>query len=74
LSQGGASRKQGTNLTKNSSGKIDSQDDWDGTLNNKVVGNFISSLRRVGTKKFDIRRKEHEGLKLEGFLEMGLQI
>jgi hypothetical protein len=44
------------------------------TLNNKVVGNFISSLRRVGTQKFDIRQKEHEGLKLGGVLEMGLRI
>jgi hypothetical protein len=25
------------------------------TLNNKVVGNFVSSLWRVGTHKFDIR-------------------
>jgi hypothetical protein len=24
------------------------------TLNNKVIGNFISSIRRVGTQKFDI--------------------
>jgi hypothetical protein len=37
------------------------------TLNNKVVGNFISFVKRVGTQNFDIGRKEHEGLKLERF-------
>jgi hypothetical protein len=37
------------------------------TLNNKVVGNAISFVRRVGTQNFDIERKEHEGLKLKRF-------
>jgi hypothetical protein len=37
------------------------------TLNNKVVGDFISSLRRVGTQNFNIGRMEHEGLKLKRF-------
>jgi hypothetical protein len=37
------------------------------TLNKKVVGNFISFARRVGTQNFDIGQKEHEGLKLKRF-------
>jgi hypothetical protein len=37
------------------------------TLNNNTVGNFISSLRRVGTQNFNIRRMNYEMVKLVGF-------
>jgi hypothetical protein len=37
------------------------------TLHVEVVGNFISSLKRVETQNFDIRRRDHEGFNLEGF-------
>jgi hypothetical protein len=38
-----------------------------GTSNIKVVGNFISSLKKVEIQNFDIGRKNHEVLKLTGF-------
>jgi hypothetical protein len=37
------------------------------TLNIKVVGNFINSLKRVKTQNFDIGRRNHEAVKLVGF-------
>jgi hypothetical protein len=37
------------------------------TLNIKVIGNFINSLKRVETQNFNTRRRYHGVLKLEGF-------
>jgi hypothetical protein len=38
------------------------------TMNIKVIGDFINSLKRVETQNFDIGRMKREGLKLKGFL------
>jgi hypothetical protein len=43
-------------------------------MNIKVVGDFIHSLQRVETQKFDIRRTKREGLKLKGFLSYDLEL
>jgi hypothetical protein len=40
----------------------------EGTLNIKVVGNSINFLERMGTQNFEIGRRNHEVLKLIGFL------
>jgi hypothetical protein len=37
------------------------------TLNIKVIGNSISFLKRVETQNFNTRRRDHEGMNLEGF-------
>jgi hypothetical protein len=36
-------------------------------MNIKVVGDFISSLKRVETQNLDIRRRDYEAIKLVGF-------
>jgi hypothetical protein len=38
------------------------------TLNIKVIGNFINSLKRVKTHNFDTGGRNNEVLKLRGFL------
>jgi hypothetical protein len=37
------------------------------TLNIKIVGDFINSLKRVGTQNFDIRRRNYEAVNFIGF-------
>jgi hypothetical protein len=37
------------------------------TLNIKVVGDFINSLKRMEIQKFDIKRRNYEVVKLVGF-------
>jgi hypothetical protein len=43
------------------------------TLNIKVIGNFINSLKRVETKNFDTGRRNREALNLVGFLRYDLE-
>jgi hypothetical protein len=45
-----------------------------GTLNIKVIGNYISFLKRGETQNFDIRRRNHEALRLIGFSRYGFQL
>jgi hypothetical protein len=42
-------------------------------LNNKVIGNFINSLKRV-TQNFNIGRMKRKGLKLKGFLRYDFEL
>jgi hypothetical protein len=44
------------------------------TINIKVVGDFINSLKRVETQNFYIRRMKQEGLKLKGFLSYDFEL
>jgi hypothetical protein len=45
-----------------------------GTLNIKVIGNYIDSLKRVKTQNFDIRQTKRKGLKLKGFLSYDFEL
>jgi hypothetical protein len=44
------------------------------TMNIKVIGDFINSLKRVETWNFDIGRMKLEGLKLKGFLSYDFEL
>jgi hypothetical protein len=44
------------------------------TLNIKVIEESIAFLKRVKTQNFDIRWREHEGLKLEWFSRYDLEL
>jgi hypothetical protein len=44
------------------------------TMNIKVIGDFINSIKRVETQNFDIRRTKQEGLQLKGFLSYDFKL